>query len=345
MANTFKAVAGGLLRGLGQGLVADAQAKRERALEQVKQENFLQRIDAQNKAALERLVAGKRLDAQTRRGLLSDTFTDDQGRVIGVTAGGETKPLGQARVEPRERVRRIGGDSELGRGLGLQPGERADVTFVGNRATKIEPLSEKGGGKTFEFQEKVKFLRAAGLSEDEITDVVAGRKLPNPVAVRQAARELALEEVQQGFGPVTPTREDIDRRAEEIARSVLGDRAAGSRTPPTTLPRQDDRPGTAQAAELPRATTDARQFLVPRSQRGEPGARQGDGRATAGDPPSPASGREISRPPLDLFPGNRQAEALGLPAGSVLIGRTREGHDVYETPDGRRFVVEATGGQ
>lgn len=71
------ALAGGMA-GAGEGMVAQAKAKREAALEEVKNN---------------RIVAREREEREARQNKIVDTFQDENGNIVAVTATGNTKIL------------------------------------------------------------------------------------------------------------------------------------------------------------------------------------------------------------------------------------------------------------
>lgn len=87
--STAQRVLGGLLVGTGQGMVDTAVAKRNAALEMVRNQNLADREAARDRRTAERQAASDK----RRGGLLSNIATDASGNLIGVTASGDTKPL------------------------------------------------------------------------------------------------------------------------------------------------------------------------------------------------------------------------------------------------------------
>jgi len=379
MNGLLRDVAGGLVKGAGDALVAQAQAKQAKALEQLRGQNTLRQIRAQNEGALARLRVGGRqerqtlgiqqdfqarqadLDRSTKRGLLqdrqsfearqaaagrdaqarqvSDTFQNADGEIVGVTAGGETKVLGQGQRPSPEIQRVVSGDDPVGQRAGLQPGERGRVTLAGGRITSVERDDLDRRGNESEFDRRVRFLRTAGFSDQEIANIESGRRLPDVADIELRVRDQVIQEVENG---ILPFDSDVDQIVRDRTQSVIG-AAQGSfggaprqrtATRPASAPASD---GTGQARAAAPASVSrgqgqggGRTALTPRSQGAE-------GQQASGNPGAP---RAIPRPQLDLFPGGREAEALGLPAGSQPVGRTQGGDVVYETPSGERFVLE-----
>lgn len=102
MAGLGAFLAGGVLQGAGQGIVAEGKAKRERALQQLQHRQSMDRMDAEyrNRRGLLREESDLRMARESEQ--ITSTFTDDQGRVIGVTRSGDTKPLGTAQQDPKD---------------------------------------------------------------------------------------------------------------------------------------------------------------------------------------------------------------------------------------------------
>lgn len=81
-----KAFFGGLLSGVGQGMIDQAEVQRREALEIAK------RRERQAERAEDR--RWQQEDAEARRNEVSKTITTEDGSVHGITAAGDTKPLG-----------------------------------------------------------------------------------------------------------------------------------------------------------------------------------------------------------------------------------------------------------
>lgn len=388
MNGLLRDIAGGVIKGAGDAIVADAQAQKEKTLQRLRNQNNLRQIEAQNQGALQRLRVSGRQDRQTlgvrqqfqgqqnaaerasQRGLLqtrqefeaqqaaasreaesgrvSDTFRNADGEVVGVTASGETQVLGQGQRPTTEVQRVVSGDDPIGQRAGLKPGERARVTLAGGRVTSVErdDLARRNGES--EFDRRVAFLRRSGFSDQEIANIESGRDLPDVAEIQLRVRDQVLKEAESGFLPLDA---DIDRivrersaRVLESAQGSFGGAPAGrSATRPATQETAQESgqaEGQAAAAAPTRAADPAQgqgrgsTLLTPRSERPEAQRPNGQNASGGGAPSRPA-------PSLDLFPGNRSAEALGLPPGSRPIGRTANGDVVYETPNGERFVLEA----
>lgn len=116
-----RSAVGGLLSGLGEGLVnrakvenEDVMARRDAAIQEardLRQQQFRMSEQQQNNAA-EDARSNARIAAEdaraertnaSRRGSLSTTVTDKNGRVYGVTEGLDTKDLGITAPPPREK--------------------------------------------------------------------------------------------------------------------------------------------------------------------------------------------------------------------------------------------------
>lgn len=101
MARKAYAFAGGLLSGVGEGMVSQAEARRKEALERARQirEDRHRQEDREfqterDTRAHERTLEREEAAHERQRGLLSGTVTGEGRQVYGVTRGGEAVDLG-----------------------------------------------------------------------------------------------------------------------------------------------------------------------------------------------------------------------------------------------------------
>lgn len=122
MADT-KRITGGLLSGIGTGLVNQARSDREERLLELEEQNRVKREET---------------DFNRRKGLLTQVVTGEGGSLYGITAGGDTKPLGIKAAEKAGDSGRSAGDSRLindafkahTTGTGSYGGEQVDLAGV-----------------------------------------------------------------------------------------------------------------------------------------------------------------------------------------------------------------------
>lgn len=125
-----KAIVGGLLTGLGEGLVESAQRKREEALARAEQLARRQADEADRDFRRDL----QKDDQEFRRGLLSRIEPNAKGNLIGITAGGETRDLGVT-ASPKA----MGTEDEAG----LSASDQRLLSFV---VEKYTDDSLEGGG-------------------------------------------------------------------------------------------------------------------------------------------------------------------------------------------------------
>jgi len=115
MGNALKYIAGGLLEGLGGGIAQNAQNLREERLKELERQDRRdeRRTDMDfraGEAASAREFTGQQNDLNrdanateraSARGDISSTTTDAEGNLIGITRGGDTRPLGVTTKPPR----------------------------------------------------------------------------------------------------------------------------------------------------------------------------------------------------------------------------------------------------
>lgn len=226
---TAKAVAGGLLSGVGSGMVAqdeirreEAERKRQEALERAREQRKREFTRERDRTQHERILERQEARQEHSGGLLSRTLTDEEGRVHGVTRGMETRDLGI----------RVGQDEEgsgglLGGGEGggidnaqLNTLERISRNFWSTMNEQGQfMLPEDSQEKYVETLSRAESMVMAGMPAGRAANIAA-LSIAGPLD-EQEAREQAIKEAGSE-GVDTPgwfdggDTEWIDRRTQEI---------------------------------------------------------------------------------------------------------------------------------
>lgn len=242
MGRTEQAVAGGLLKGLGTGLVQRHEAEREAALERARE--YRRRLERQDDRdwrtqlqddAQAHQTATREADQAFRKGLLTSVQPDEDGNLYGITAGGERKGLG-VKAAPRSGSGRSGSNAD----------EQRVWTRFEEKHTSVDEMS---GQKITDYAAMAKDLRAKGyeaLAKD--AEPLAGERRgplsedPDYKAAEKQAREIAgdkagwLSSDESDFEEYGGSREEfIRQKTMEIYNSMTGaaggESAAGGENP------------------------------------------------------------------------------------------------------------------
>lgn len=249
-------IVGGLLSGVGQGMVSQAEQRRQEALEkarelrrqQERQEDrqwqqsrdeasrafSAERDDLSHERALEREQAS----TETRGGLLSRVDYDEEGNAIGITQSGQVKQLGYRRA-PTAGSRGggagggAGADAESEVFAMMSPEEKRTYDEIKDRFTNRLT-------NVVDYEGLVSHLRSmpnerGGSRWNEIADLLTGdigASMTEAQAREQAEQEAKQREGWRGEGFPDDNR---DAWVEQRARELRGGSGGGSRSAePTT---------------------------------------------------------------------------------------------------------------
>lgn len=261
---TARAVAGGLLSGLGAGMVAQdtqrreqAERLRQEALERVRRQEDrdfqMRRDETAHQRALEREERGN----EQRRGLLYRTETDAEGNLHGITQGGDVKDLGINTGRP-------GGLLPAGSGSGGGGDELSGITMSAEEKRAYDEVKSRytaPNGDRVDWQAFIQHLRSmpeerGGARWNEIADYLTGSIGTNmseaearEQARREASSRMSVWKSREAEFP--DTGGDPERWIEQRTRELMGG-----------PPRQTTSQGGQPASDTPPAPRDRAQRVV-----------------------------------------------------------------------------------
>lgn len=312
-----KNIAGGLLSGLGTGMVAQAQSRREAAMARAKalreerrrQEDFsFKREQAETERDFK--MSRDEAKAERERGLLHKTEEAEGGELYGITRGGKTKDLG---------IKAAQKDGGKGGGAGGEL-RSSDLSLIERISDKVWGKKDADGQFVIPDDASENYTRTGARAEELLAHGVlplqaghiAALSIKGPLS-KEEARKLAEREAIDNVG---------DWR-DELSAGMTGDKSERDKYIEQRVPElmRDSREAERRYQRIVRGGGDAP------SRSGRQSGRSGqDTRRSGPSQPKPQaqSGQKASQAPA--APRDRTARTVG---------------QVYQAPDGR--LIEWTG--
>lgn len=218
-----KAIVGGLLHGVGTGMVAQAEQRREEALERARDLRRQREREEDRNFQRETRQEDREFQQQTRQedrefqgGLLSQIDTDESGRRIGITRTGEEKPLSY-KAPMKGKKDGAGGLSSSDRNLM----ERVAQNYWGKMNAEGQfIMPEEARDKYVQTLERAgELAEAAGVPITTATRIAA-MSISGPMSEDEAKQQAEKEAAEQisGWGKGDERDQYIKTRAPELMR-------------------------------------------------------------------------------------------------------------------------------
>lgn len=277
-----KAIAGGLLSGVGGGMIAQAEDRRQEALERARElRRSMEREDDRNFTRMrdfeqrEQQLTDRADERNYQGGLIRSTDVDADGNVIGITGSGETKPLDYKR-NPGLITRRGGSAADAG---GLSAGDKRIIEAAakpltnkdmdGNERTDWTAVADKlrQQGRA-DLAQLVAPVEGGGIDREDPLWIEAGREAD--AWVKEQAGWLSSDKTD--FEQYGGNRAEAKRQKQmEIYEQLSGKKAPGAQQPAApaeargTIQRPAGGEGPAAQQGMAGATSEATEAARPKS--------------------------------------------------------------------------------